>query len=192
MRNPNHDPGSASPPPRPVSRAFSPASWTDIHLGTTDGRDLVLDAIDLGGLRYRDHKGGVRQLWRDFLLDGDVGAIVFVADAADQERFDETARLLGDLLQLLREFETERGVGDLEIRSRKSIPVLALGNKIDSHGAVSEEELRERLGLSIRQQDGPAGENGKMEGWRHMELFMCSAIMGQGYKEGFAWLVQRL
>lgn len=184
LRNAHQDPAPAPLRPGVVSSAFSPTSWTDIRLETVAGsRDLVLGAIDLGAFRYREHPGGVRQLWRDFLTGDDVHGFVFVADAADPERFAEAARLLADLFQLLR-------------KGKRSIPVLVLGNKIDSYNAVSEEELRERLKLAATttQKDelgGKEEENRTQDGIQ-VALFMCSVVTGQGYKEGFAWLSQHL
>ncbi|KAK0622774.1 ADP-ribosylation factor family-domain-containing protein [Immersiella caudata] len=155
----------------------------DIHLTTqttTGGRKrLILNPIDTGLLQYRHHPGGIHQLWRDFLNDGNVSFVVFVVDAADAERFDKAVMLFGSLLRILDEMERK---GDVE---RTKIPVLVLGNKIDHYGAVAEAELRERLGLKP---GCGRNEGAKEENSRPMELFMCSAVTRQGYPEGFDWL----
>ena len=72
------------------------------------------------------------------------------------------------------------------VKGRRLIPVLVFGNKIDSHGAVSEEELREWLRLSTRK-GGKAGGEG-----RPVELFMCSVVTAQGYQNGFEWLARHV
>ncbi|GAB1316925.1 GTP-binding protein SAR1a [Madurella fahalii] len=209
------------------SPAFSPASGTDIrldvdvgvtspyssrynrnHHSSSNGRStrthvrLVLDAIDLGGLRYRHYPGGVRGLWRDSLAAGGVDGVVFVVDAADHERMDEAAALLEDLLRLLREVEDASGElgrnssahqGGGSGRVSTPIPVLVLGNKIDSPNAVGELELRRLLGFPASG-DETSGEEGEWEGEvsRPVELFMCSVIMGLGYPDGFGWLASHV
>ncbi|KAH6623893.1 ADP-ribosylation factor family-domain-containing protein, partial [Chaetomium tenue] len=166
LRNPN--PTSASP-----STPRTPA--TDIHLNTHDGRRLLINAADLGGFSYRDrHPGGIRQLRRDYLAAGGVDGVVFVVDAAAVygDGLEEARGEFGELLQVLGEMEEGRGCAE-----KKRMPVLVLGNKIDKAGAVAEEELRDLLGGFSR------GEASRPVG-----VFMCSVVMGQGYKEGFVWL----
>lgn len=65
------------------------------------------------------------------------------------------------------------------------MPFVVLGNKIDAPGAVSEEELREALGL--QQTYGPTPNGSDV---RPIEVFMCSVARRVGYKEGFNWLSQ--
>ncbi|KAK4448866.1 ADP-ribosylation factor family-domain-containing protein [Podospora aff. communis PSN243] len=155
------------------------ASSTDIHLTSCapDGaqRKLILNAVDLGALQYRHHPGGIHKLWRDFLEGGSVGGAVFVVDAADTERLHASGKLLQGLLGVMNEVEMQRTTGN------SSIPVLVLGNKIDDHRAVSENEIREALGLGSSR----AQERAET---RPLKLFMCSTVMRQGYLEGFDWL----
>jgi GTP-binding protein SAR1 len=155
---------------------------------------LILDAIDVGGFRYRDCPGGVHQLWRDCLASGDVDAVVFVIDAADYERLGQAGRLLGDLLRVLGERKgAGGGIGrETEMCARRGgrsmqLPVLVLGNKIDDHRAVAEEELRDLLGWS-----GLEASRQEGEAVQPVELFMCSAITGQGYQDGFVWLASHM
>jgi GTP-binding protein SAR1 len=194
MRKPAHEPGSGSGSSHTL--AFSPisTSLTDIKLTTTIGKHLVLNPIDLGGFCYRDHPGGIQQLWRDYLYAGDVDGIVLVVDAADWGRLDKAGTLLRDLLGVLGEFEREGP------EASKPIPVLVLGNKIDAFGAVSEEELRRVMGVPIwgenkrgrSRRDAEGKGEGEGEVTRPVELFMCTVVMGQGYQEGFEWLAGSL
>lgn len=59
------------------------------------------------------------------------------------------------------------------------VPFVILGNKIDAPGAVSEEELREALGLTQTYGATPNGSD-----VRPVEVFMCSVARRLGYKEG--------
>lgn len=85
---------------------------------------LSLTAYDLGGMTQQ------RRIWKDYFPV--IDAIVFVVDARDTERFPDVAKELQTLLTIQ------------EICDK---PVLVLGNKIDQPGAVSEQELRQKLGL---------------------------------------------
>jgi GTP-binding protein SAR1 len=157
-------------------------SGTDIYLDTSDGRLLMIDAVEFGGFSYRDHPGGIRQLQRDYLAAGDVDGVVFVVDAADYEDgLKEAKGEFRELLQVLGEIEGR-------VCAEKLMPVLVLGNKIDNPGAVAEEELGDLLGAF----SSPIGIGDEISGWREasrpVKVFMCSLVMGQGYKEGFVWL----
>lgn len=171
-------------PTAPVTLSTSGTSGTDIYLDTSDGRRLAIDAADFGGFCDRDRPGGIRRLRRDYLAAGGVDGVVFVVDAADYEDGLKEARgEFEELLRVLGEIEEGR-----DCAAGKRMPVLVLGNKIDKPGAVAEEELRDLLGGF----SSPLGVGNEMsrgrEASRPVKLFMCSVVMGQGYKEGFAWL----
>jgi GTP-binding protein SAR1 len=74
----------------------------------------------------------------------------------------------------------------MSIEELQKTPILVLGNKIDAPGAVSEEELRYRLGLTNTTGKG----NVPLKNIRAIEVFMCSVVMRQGYREGILWMSQ--
>lgn len=68
------------------------------------------------------------------------------------------------------------------------MPFLILGNKIDLPEACSEMELRAALGLNQTYGKGIGGA--RVPDVRPIEVFMCSVVRRQGYKEGFNWVAQ--
>lgn len=103
-------------------------------------------------------------------------AIVFLIDAADLERINESREELLSLLQ------------DEQVANA---PVLVLGNKIDKPNALPEDHLKHYLGITqstTGKQNIPRAELSS----RPMEVFMCSVLRRQGYGEGFRWLSQYL
>jgi len=66
------------------------------------------------------------------------------------------------------------------------VPFIVFGNKIDKHGAASEEELRSNLGLTMSEVY-ERNRNGM-----RIEVFMCSVARKIGYSDGFKWLTQFL
>ncbi len=126
--------------------------------------NITFTAFDLGGHEI------ARRVWRDFYID--IDAVVFMVDAADRERLEESR------------LEMEALLSSEELRE---VPFLVLGNKIDCAEAVSENELRHALGLT---QTYGKGVCDKVMGVRPLEVYMCSVVRRQGYKEGFNWLSQ--
>ena len=129
---------------------------------------ITFTTFDLGGHRT------ARRVWKDYFPA--VDAIVFMIDANDRPRFEESSVELAGLM-------ADEQVADA--------PVLILGNKIDISGAASEEEVRQVFGLQgVTTGKGTVPRKDQQR--RPVELFMCSVRKREGYGEGFRWLTQYL
>jgi GTP-binding protein SAR1 len=101
-----------------------------------------------------------------------VDAVVYLVNAYDKERFDESKKEFDALL-------SDESLGN--------VPFLVLGNKIDIPYAASEDELRYHLGLS-NFTTGKGKVNLSDSNVRPMEVFMCSIVKKMGYGDGFIWV----
>lgn len=130
--------------------------------------NIKLTTFDLGGHTQ------ARKIWKDYFPV--VDTIVFIIDAVDRSRFEESSIELNALLS------------DEQI---SNLPILILGNKIDCAGAASEDELRTTFRLH-GQTTGKGNIPIKELQTRPIEIFMCSIKKRQGYGEAFRWLSQYL
>ena len=130
-------------------------------------QNVNIHAFDLGGHH------AMRKVWREYFPK--IDAVVYLVDAADPTRFQESKAELDKLLN-------NEDIGN--------IPVLVLGNKIDKNGAVNEDQFRLELGLATESSFGVQ----KLDniGGKSVEVFMCSVFKRMGFKEGLEWLTMKL
>ena len=141
---------------------FEPSkSYQTIDL-TIEG--IHFSAFDLGGHDI------ARQSWSDYFLNAN--AIVFMVDAAAQDRFAEAKAELDKLLQ---------------DEALKDVPFLILGNKIDIPTSVPKDQLAQALGIYNETSETATSVP---PGQRAIRIFMCSIKMKSGYAEGFRWLAK--
>ena len=93
---------------------------------------------------------------------------MFVVDAADSDRMEESREVLRGLLTH----------PDLS-----GIPVLVFANKQDAPGAITPHEVQARFALQLSTHDGSS---------QPMNVLGGSSLLGEGIEEGVFWLVDVL
>ena len=132
---------------------ISPTLGFDIQ--TFDFRGYKLNVWDVGGQKT------IRSYWRNYFDQTD--APVYVIDAADHRRMEETSMELGQLVD-------EAKLAD--------IPVLVYGNKSDLMNAMEQCEIEEAVAPVLK--------------GRNYSVVECSAKTGKGLQDGMEWLVDQI
>ena len=104
----------------------------------------------------------IRDYWKYYYEN--VDALIYVVDASDEERIGECNESFQSLLK------------DEKL---KNVPVLAYGNKTDLDNCLGPDEILEKLEMN-----GITG--------RDWCLYACSALTGDGVKDGIKWLLEKL
>jgi small GTP-binding protein len=122
------------------------------NVETLDYKGLNFTVWDVGG------QDKIRVLWKHYYQNTD--GLIFVVDSNDRDRVDDAAE---ELKKMLAEDEL------------KDCVVLVMANKQDLSGAMSPNEVTDKLGLSQLK-----GKQWLVQG--------TSATTGQGLKEGLDWM----
>ena len=126
--------------------------------------NIQFNSYDLGGHLQ------ARKTWSEYC--GTVDGIIFMVDAADRSRIEESKRELESLLKM---------------PELQNVPFVICGNKIDVKNSIMENELRDIFGLPHHQTYGKDAAQ-QNPGARPIEIFMCSVMKRVGYADGFEWL----
>mmetsp|Transcript_14443 Transcript_14443/g.51352 ORF Transcript_14443/g.51352 Transcript_14443/m.51352 type:complete len:139 (-) Transcript_14443:225-641(-) len=118
--------------------------------------NFKLNVWDIGGQK------SIRPYWRNYFDQTD--ALIYVIDAVDTRRIEETVTELGQLL---------------DEAKLQNIPVLIFANKCDLSSAMNSEEITDEL----------PKEQFLNRPWK---VVACSAKSGEGLSEGMEWLVTEL
>lgn len=124
-----------------------------LNVGRMEAFKSNLVLWDLGG------QPGLRSIWDKYF--DETHALVYVVDASDRERFEESKRALDKVLGSRQLF---------------GAPLLILANKQDAPGAAGVAEMQEQFGI------------GKLD-TRPVKVQPASAYTAQGIADGLSWLV---
>ena len=150
-----------------VVSTFVPTQRTNVEEFEHGG--VSFKAFDVGGHEV------VRKLWADFMTE--VDAVVFVVDAADDER-------LAEARDALHKAAATMATAGLEAEVQPPVPLLLLANKADVPSAQPAVALEASLELrELRRRRG---------GGAATRLVACSMLSGVGLPEAFAWLTTQL
>ena len=137
-------------------------------VNTIPTKGFNLETIEYGNVRYQIWDVGINSQTRPLLRHyyAQTGAVVFVIDCHDKERYREA---LDELLDDVVKADELTG-----------IPILVLANKQDLAGAMSRDEI---VG-DLMTKSGLTG--------RKWEVFPVSGLKGEGLREGLDWLTSVL
>lgn len=127
-----------------------------LNVGRIEAHNHNLIFWDLGG------QSGLRGIWDKYYSEAH--AVVYVVDAANRARFDESRATLERVL---------------ENRELTGAPLLVMANKQDLEGAATAQEVGQLFGIE------------RAEG-RQFKVLQVSAYTGQGLKDGVEWLVETI
>lgn len=113
-------------------------------------KDMTLTIWDVGGQQK------MRTAWDNYLEDTD--CLVYVVDSSDKRHLEESKKELGIILKH---------------DNIKNVPVVVLANKQDLPGALSAEEITQRLNMKKHCQN------------RNWYVQPCCALTGEGLSEAF-------
>ncbi|EDO05297.1 putative ADP-ribosylation factor-like protein 2 [Babesia bovis T2Bo] len=124
------------------------------NIKTLEHNGYQVNFWDVGGQKT------IRSFWRNYFESTD--ALVWVVDSADVLRVDDSRREIDSILRQ---------------DQMSQCTLLVLANKQDVSGALSVQEIQERLGLEHVTNE---------RSWR---IHGCSGVTGEGIIEGLEWLV---
>ena len=131
--------------------------------------------VTIGNIKFNSYDLGghsqARKTWREYA--GSVDGIIFLVDAADQDRLGEAKAELDSLLVM---------------PELKDVPIVVFGNKVDKKEALKEEEFREVMNLPFHLTKGKDANNFNPSAKANVEVFMCSVKARAGYSDGFDWV----
>jgi ADP-ribosylation factor related protein 1 len=134
------------------------APTVGLNIGRIQMRRAKLIFWDLGG------QATLRTIWEKYYSEAH--GLVYVVDAADAQRLDESRTTLHQLLSHT----------DL-----CGIPLLVLANKQDAPNALSPQEIEAHFGLQQL-----------LESTQPRKVFGSAALTGDGIQESVNWLVEAL
>ena len=126
------------------------------NVETLEYKNLNFTVWDVGG------QDKIRVLWKHYYQNTD--GLIFVVDSNDKDRVEDASE---ELKKMLAEEEL------------KDAAVLVMANKQDLNGAMSPNDVTEKLGLQSLK-----GRQWLVQG--------TSATTGQGLKEGLDWMAKTL
>jgi ADP-ribosylation factor-like protein 2 len=136
---------------------------TGFNIQTLELAGYNLNLWDVGGQK------SIRAYWRNYFEQTD--GVLWVVDSTDVRRLEQCRAELEQLLQ------SERLAG---------ASLLILANKQDVAGALTAQEIASQLGLH----DDHIHETKNHYKNRHWSIHSCSAVTGEGLKDGVDWIVK--